>query len=314
MACQDAQGAHLIACPVHQNTRRARGSTASGARIVAAFVAAAVNLVRTLTACSGVRDFRLQQAMEHVGTPPTAAAVEPIPAEQIVSALSAVAATRHGQVQSHQQRDGGNSRAAADALRACVHMATHHSSVESAAFWLSFLASGGLDALFSALSCLPSDDKPRAVEAAVRLVSVSQANGDVEDAVRDWMPRAPQYLSEAYLEVQLQPAAIVGESRLRSGVGRRGPRCDADDSRVCYDAPCCRQRRQVHGGTAAAFRSQQMHVEARCARLCCVSAAVGVSAFLQCDRRRVHWPSGVCRPLCRGCDRVTAHHGEHATS
>jgi hypothetical protein len=209
--------------------------------------------------------------MEQVGTPQTPAAVEPNAVEQIVSALSAVAAMHHGQVQSHQQRDGGNSRAAADALRACVDVATAHSSTdaESATFWLSFVASGGIDALFSALSHLPSDCKPRAVEAAVRLVSVSQANGAVEDAVRDWMPRAPQYLSEAYLEVQLQPAASVGESRLRSGVGRRGPRCDADGSRVCHDAPCCRQRRQVHGGTAAAFRSQQMHVEARCASLLC---------------------------------------------
>jgi hypothetical protein len=204
------------------------GSTASGARFVVAFVAATANLVHTQTACCGFRELRLQQAMEQVGTPQTAlaAAVEPNTVEQIVSALSAVAAMRHGQVQSHQQRDGGYSRAAGDALRACIDrdVATAHSSTdaESAAFWLSFVASGGVDALFSALGRLPSDDKPRAVEAAVRLVLVSQGNGGVENAVRDWMPRAPQYLTEAYLEVQLQPAASVGESRLLRAVGWRG--------------------------------------------------------------------------------------------
>jgi hypothetical protein len=156
--------------------------------------------------------------MEQVASSPTA--------EQIVSALSAVAATRHGQVQSQQQRDRGNSRAA-EALRACVDVTTTHLSTNagSAAFWLSFVTSGGLDALFSALICLSSDDKPRAVEAAVRLALVSQANGAtaVQNAVRDWMPRAPQYLTEAYLEVQLHPAASVGEFLFAEGRGKARP-------------------------------------------------------------------------------------------
>jgi hypothetical protein len=164
--------------------------------------------------------FRVQHTvMEHVASSSTA--------EQIVSALSAVAATRHGQVQSQQQRDRGNSRAAGDALRACVDaVAATHSSTDAgaAAFWLSFVTSGGLDALFSALSRLSSDDKPRAVEAAVRLALVSRANGAtaaaVQNAVRDWMPRAPQYLSEAYLEVQLHPAASVGEFLFAEGRGK----------------------------------------------------------------------------------------------
>jgi hypothetical protein len=154
--------------------------------------------------------------MEQVASSPTA--------EQIVSALSAVAATHHGQVQSQQQRGRGSSRAG-DALRTCIAATCSSTDAGSAAFWLSFVTSGGLDALFSALSRLPSDDKPRAVEAAARLALASQVNGAAETAVRDWVPRAPQDLTEAYLEVQLQHAASVGESLFAEGRGKARVRC-----------------------------------------------------------------------------------------
>jgi hypothetical protein len=157
---------------------------------------------------------------EHIARP-TSATAEQTPVEQIVTALNAVAATRHGRVQSQQQRDRGNSRAA-DALRTYFDVATQSSTDGgSAPFWLSFVASGGLDALFSALSRLPSEDKPRALLTVLPLISLSQVNGEVENAVRDWMPRTPQYLTEAYLEVQLQPTASVGECLLSRSVARR---------------------------------------------------------------------------------------------
>jgi hypothetical protein len=142
-------------------------------------------------------------------------------ADTVVAALNTVVATHPARIESNLQGVSGHGRAA-DALRTYFDVTTQSSTDSgSAPFWLSFVASGGLDALFSALSRLPSEDKPRALLTVLPLISLSQVNGEVESAVRDWMPRTPQYLTEAYLEVQLQPTASVGECLLSRSVARR---------------------------------------------------------------------------------------------